>query len=241
LVMWLAVVRVNSRGGILSMLSQVVLLAILVVADRDSMTTAKWPVARMKRWLISASLILVLLVGSVVTVFFVGGDPLASRIDTLSVELNQKTAQTYTLRQNIWQATWRLIKDHPITGVGFGGYWIAISQYHLASGETTPQQAHNDYLELVASGGVIGFGIALWFVVALASVARRAVTNPNKLERAVAMGAIVGIITVSIHSFVDFGLHVPVNAAICTVLISLIIIAGKRSRRPAFADQSRRA
>jgi O-antigen ligase len=239
LVMWVAVVRVNSRGGILSMLCQVVLLAILVVANRDAATTANRPRGRMKRWLVSASLILVLLIGSVMTVVFVGGDPLATRIDTLSIELNQQAAQTYTLRQNIWQATWALIKEHPVTGVGFGGYWIAISRYHHASGETTPQQAHNDYLELMASGGIVGFGIALWFVVVLASIARRAIVNANKFRRAVAMGAIVGIITVAIHSFVDFGLHIPVNAAICTVLVSFIFIAGKNDGKPAFADQSR--
>jgi len=241
LVMWIAVVRVNSRGGILSMLSQVVLLAILVVANRDAANAAKRPIGRMKRWAVSASLILVLLVGSIITVLFVGGDPLAGRIDTLSVELNQQTAQTYTLRQNIWQATWRLIKDHRTAGVGFGGYWIAISQYHHASGETTPQQAHNDYLELMASGGVIGVGIALWCVLAFARVARRALGSANRIERAVAMGALVGIVTVAIHSFVDFGLHVPVNAAICTGLISFVIIGAKRERTPAFADQPRHA
>jgi len=238
LVMWIAIVRVNSRGGILSMLSQVVLLGILVVANREVVTTAKRPAGRIKRWVVSASLILVLLVGSIITVIFVGGDPLAGRIDTLSVELNQQTAQTYTLRQNIWQATWALIKDHPIAGVGFGGYWIAISQYHHASGETTPQQAHNDYLELIASGGVIGLALAVWFVVALGSIARRAVARSNKLERAVAVGALVGIITVAIHSIVDFGLHIPVNAAICTALIALIVIAGKQNGKSALADRS---
>ena len=37
-----------------------------------------------------------------------------------------------------------------------GGYWIAIPGYHNASGTLVPQEAHNDYLELLASGGIIG-------------------------------------------------------------------------------------
>lgn len=230
LVMWVAVVRVNSRGGLLSMLSQVVLLGVLLVSNRNPVTGEKRAASKIQRWAVSASLIFVLLAGSVITVMFIGGDPLAGRIDSLSVELNSKTAQTYTLRQNIWQATWALIKDHPIKGVGFGGYWIAISEYHKSSGETAPQQAHSDYLELMASGGVIAVAIGLWFVIAFASLARSAFTNANRLQRGVAAGAIVGILTVSIHSFVDFGLHLPINALVCTTLVAFVVIVEKHNR-----------
>lgn len=231
LVMWVAVVRVNSRGGIVSMLSQVVLLGVLAVSNRNSMT-GRPAISPAKRWALNASLILVLLAGALITVLFVGGDPLAGRIETLSVELNQRTAQTYTLRQNIWQATWALIKDHPIGGVGFGGYWIAIPQYHEASGETAPQQAHNDYLELMASGGIIAVALAMWFVIALVRLARGAVATPDTSRRAIALGAIVGILTVSIHSFVDFGLHVPINAVIFTALVALVSIAARQTGIP---------
>ena len=54
---------------------------------------------------------------------------------------------------------------HPFLGVGLGGYWIGITAYHDASGLMTPQEAHNDYLELLSSGGLIGFAIGVWFVV----------------------------------------------------------------------------
>lgn len=225
-VMWLAVVRGNSRGGIVSLLCQVVVLGIFALSRQGENAGSPQPSA-VKRWATTIALIGVLLVGSIGAVIFVGGDPLASRIDTLSVELNQQTAQTYTLRQNIWQATWALIKDHPIAGVGFGGYWVAISQYHRASGETTPQQAHNDYLELMASGGIIGVAIALWFALVFAQIARRAVNKKNQLGSA-AVGAIVGLITVAIHSLVDFGLHVPINAMVLVTLIAFVIIIDKQ-------------
>lgn len=227
-VMWLAVVRGNSRGGIVSLLCQVVVLGIFTLSSRQFESVGSSGPSIVKRWATTVALIGVLLVGSVGAVIFVGGDPLASRIDTLSVELNQQTAQTYTLRQNIWQATWALIKDHPIAGVGFGGYWVAISQYHRASGETTPQQAHNDYLELMASGGIISVAIAVWFALVFAYLARRAVNRKNQLGRGVAVGAIAGLTTVAIHSLVDFGLHVPINAMVFVTLIGLVIIIDKQ-------------
>mgnify|MGYP003694069815 CR=1 FL=1 len=42
---------------------------------------------------------------------------------------------------------------------GMGAYWVSITAYHDASGVMTPQEAHNDYLELLASGGLVGLAI----------------------------------------------------------------------------------
>src|SRR6185369_3482466 len=118
---------------------------------------------------------------------------------------------------------------HPIAGVGFGGYWIAISKYHHASGDTTPQQAHNDYLELLASGGLIALAIGIWFIIAFVGLARGALRNADPPGQAVILGAMTGILTVSVHSLVDFGLHITINALVFTALIGLVCIIHKQS------------
>lgn len=224
--LWVALVFANSRGGILSILCQVVFLAGLFVSRREHERRA--PSGRVRRIshtrtiVLRAVLVAMLLAGAVVTVVFVGGDPLVGRIDSISIELDRKTADSYTLRQNIWRATWKLIRAHPVTGVGFGGYWIAITKYHEASGETTPQEAHNDYLELLASGGLIGVLLGVWFLVEFVRSARRAVRQVGPFQRAAAWGAIAGILAVAIHSLVDFGLHVTINALVVTVLIAMV-------------------
>jgi O-antigen ligase len=231
--MWAAIVLANSRGGIFSILCQVVLLAALLVSGREpGKAGAKTGLSRIKERAIRVVLISALLIGGVVIVVFVGGDPLVGRIGTISVELDRKTAETYTLRQNIWRATWELIKDHPIAGVGFGGYWLAITKYHRASGEGAPQEAHCDYLELLANGGVIGLSIGIWFIVALIRLARRALRAADPPGRAVVLGAITGMLTVAIHSLVDFGLHITINAVVFTALIALVAIIGKQSTKP---------
>src|SRR2546429_2300975 len=48
------------------------------------------------------------------TPLFRSGDPLVRKLDAISVELDPKTAESYTLRLNIWQATRELIKAHPV-------------------------------------------------------------------------------------------------------------------------------
>ena len=61
-----------------------------------------------------------------------------------------------------------MFKANPVSGVGLGGYWAAIPAYHDASGSLTPQEAHNDYLELLASGGIVGAAFGGWFLFVLA-------------------------------------------------------------------------
>jgi O-antigen ligase len=231
--MWVALVLANSRGGILSILCQVVFLAVLFVsrrsdAVRHSQTGAKAGLSRTRLILLRTALVAMLLVGAVVTVVFVGGDPLVGRIDSLSVELDRQTADSFTLRPTIWRATWKLIKDHPVAGVGFGGYWVAITRYHQASGETTPQQAHSDYLELLASGGLIGLLIGIWFALEFVSLARRPLQALDPFGRAVVPGALAGILAVSVHSLVDFGLHISINALVLTALIAIVSLSVRR-------------
>lgn len=196
---WTALVLSNSRGGILAMLVQIVVAALFLMS---------WQSVVLK-----AVLVIVLVAGILVGTLWLGGDRLASNLEAATNELS--TTSAGASRNEIWRATLKMFAAHPILGVGLGGYWIGITAYHDASGLMTPQEAHNDYLELLSSGGVIGFAIGVWFVIAVIRAARQ---NTNKAQ----LGAILGIAGVAAHSLVDFGLHILVNAI---VFLSLIMIA----------------
>jgi O-antigen ligase len=103
-----------------------------------------------------------------------------------------------------------------------GAYWIAITRYHDASGVFTPQEAHNDYLELWASGGLIGVALGAWFVYGLIRGVRERLRSSGTFRRAACLGALVGLYGIAIHSFFDFGLHITINAL---VFIALLVIA----------------
>jgi O-antigen ligase len=216
--MWVALVLCGSRGGLLSILCQVVFLASWFVSGRQKLNPKK----NGRSLVMKVVLVAMLLIGAISTVVFVGGDPLSSRLDTISIELDRKTADTFTLRSNIWRATWHLIKDHPLAGTGFGAFRVAITKYHQASGVMTPQEAHNEYLELPASGGLIGLAIGVWCCAAFVRLTRRALATTDRRQKAVVAGALAAILSVAVHSLVDFGLHVTVNSLVFTVLLVLL-------------------
>jgi len=204
---WTGLVLSNSRGGILAMLIQIVVATLFLMRRQ--------PVA------LKAVLVIVLAVGILFGTLWVGGDRLASNFEAATNELS--TTRAGASRNEIWRATLKMFAAHPILGVGLGGYWIGITAYHDASGLMTPQEAHNDYLELLSSGGVIGFAIGVWFAVAVVRAARQNLLAGNMST--VRLGAILGIVGVAAHSLVDFGLHILVNAI---VFLALIMMATTR-------------
>jgi O-antigen ligase len=170
-----------------------------------------------------AALVVALVAGVLVGTIWVGGDRLLSNFEhaTSEVAADANTARAGASRNDIWRATLKLFAAHPILGAGLGGYWIAITQYHDASGTLTPQEAHNDYLELLASGGVVGFALGIWFFVSVVRSARKSLWTSSGSLRAVRLGAILGLAGVGVHSLVDFGLHLMGNAVVFLALIMM--------------------
>ena len=160
---------------------------------------------------------------------WIGGDRLASRFEDLSGSGNSAETRTGGSRNEIWRATWQMFKANPVSGVGLGGYWAAIPAYHDASGSLTPQEAHNDYLELLASAGIVGAALGCWFLIVLAKRIKSNLRAGNLFRRGVHYGAVLGIIGVLVHSLFDFGLHMLVNAL---VFAALIVIATQSQGEP---------
>lgn len=215
---WTGLVLANSRGGILAMMAQVFVAALMLLSLQSSVV-ARSSVVRIV-------LIVVLVAGVLVGTFWVGGDRLATNFEAATNELNAApSSRDGASRNEIWRASLKMFGAHPILGVGLGGYWIGITAYHEASGRMTPQEAHNDYVELLSSGGLIGFAIGVWFVVMVVRKIRKNLSGSDGFERAVKFGTVLGLTGVAAHSLVDFGLHIIVNAL---VFLALIMMATMR-------------
>lgn len=231
---WTALILANSRGGIFSMVCQVLFVAMLFGTvrraqdDAERSGTLAAGLAWLSRSLLRrAALVVCLLIVLSVSVIWMGGDTLVSRLENIPGDLQAARAEERVSqsRLEIWRTTWQLIKAHPVAGSGLGAYPKAFPQHHDASGQLVPQEAHNDYLELLAGGGLIGGVLAVWFVVALIVVVRRRLRGADGFYRAACFGALVGLFGVVVHSLVDFGLHITINALYCAALIAIASLA----------------
>jgi putative inorganic carbon (hco3(-)) transporter len=223
LLMWVALVLSNSRGGLFAMVAQVICAPAVFLSSRTRAADAaqSWTRSVAVRTGMIVALLLVVAGG----VVWLGGDQLATGAETASIEIAGKDKSELhegARRRDVWRASWLMFKAHPIVGAGFGGYWAEVPRFHQASGRLTPQQAHNDYLEVLASGGVVGLVLLIWFAIVLLNQARKTLGATNGFQRAAARGAIIALVGISVHSIVDFGLHITVNALVFVALLAIV-------------------
>jgi hypothetical protein len=75
---------------------------------------------------------------------------------------------------------------------------------------------------LLTETGIVGFGLKLWFLVVLYRTGLRKITNwTSSVTGSLTLACLLGVSGILVHSFVDFNLQIPANAALFYVLCSL--------------------
>ena len=120
----------------------------------------------------------------------------------------------------VYDSTVELWQRFPLTGTGLGSFRAAFPMVAPpAAADSVWLHAHNDWLELLATTGLVGAGILLLGLFVLGrrvyKVCRRAQRSEN---RAVALAALGALVAVALHSALDFGLTMPANAFVLAVL-----------------------
>lgn len=133
-------------------------------------------------------------------------------------------------RPVIYAATLALWRDFPLFGVGLGNFQEVFPRYQPpAVGQAFTDYTHNDYLQLLAETGLIGF---LLLVGCIADVLRRAAHSWSEVtgeQRLWLAGILTGIVAVLLHSLVDFNLYISANALLFATLLALSVRIGKSS------------
>ena len=81
------------------------------------------------------------------------------------------------------------------------------------------EHAHNDYLESLIEGGLIHLVLVLVIMALVYWLGLRALArHSHEATAGLIMGGLFGFTALVIHSFVDFGLHIPAIALLATVL-----------------------
>ncbi len=188
----------GSRGGMLAFALEVVLFAALTLGKRRSPRIALGTTA-------VCVLILALLI-------FVGKGQVLGRLGDLSPGI----------RLEITKDSLRMFSKRPVGGWGLGTFPTVYPSYRSFYTNLFVNEAHNDYAQLLVETGLLGFGLMLWFLVLLY---RYGLPTSRRWEfqwdGAVSLAALLGCTGILFHSFVDFNLQIPANAALFYVLCGL--------------------
>jgi O-antigen ligase len=116
----------------------------------------------------------------------------------------------------------RMFSMRPIWGWGLGTFPTVYPSYRSFYTNLFVNEAHNDYAQLLVETGLLGFALMLWFLICLY---RNGLPTSRRWEfkwdGAVSLAALLGCTGILLHSFVDFNLQIPANAALFYVLCGL--------------------
>jgi hypothetical protein len=140
-------------------------------------------------------------------------------------------------RFDLWQAAIQQWKLEPWTGTGSGTYRFYGRLFRSDKMQQDPVAVHNDYLHFLSEYGVFGgvafllfFGIHVYR--GLRSFARLgpqrlATGEPALSDRfALNLGALCAVAAFTVHSAVDFNMHIPANALLLAFVFGILANSG---------------
>jgi O-antigen ligase len=212
----------GSRGGMLAILVEIAVLAVVMFRHKRGLRTVVG--------LAAFAIVLV----SLLT--WLGGKELTTRVTSISKESRNEISGG--MRTSIYRDTVRMFRQKPVLGWGLGTFPVVFPQFRSFYTNFFVNEAHNDYLQLLAETGIAGFAIMLWFlVVAFRGASAKMANWMTDVSGAVTLACTVGITGILVHSLVDFNLQIPANAALfyvfCTLAAAPPLYQRSRKRKPA--------
>ena len=227
LVIWalvlIAVIASRSRGAWLGLGAST--LAVTFAAGYRSLLW-RWGIPSM-----AGGAVLALIVAIYVGVFDQIVPPDIERVVTgrhpVADVVRDRAMDNYAIVERVahWSTGWRMFLDHPVLGVGGGGFDEAYRRYALRPFDGPRGHAHNVVLNFGAEagfGGMLIFGaLILWvFGSGLKAVSRARGTD----QEWVAVAALGGLVALTTHNLVDnlfvsgMGIVFALLAAVCATV-----------------------
>ncbi|MGB6484587.1 MAG: O-antigen ligase family protein [Candidatus Acidiferrales bacterium] len=187
-----ALVLTTSRGGIVSFMFEVGLLATLM---------------RVRRARFQAATVAAILLAALAVLGWLGAGKVLDRIKTSSVGDLSADRRVTMLR-----GAWHMFLDHPLAGTGLGTLVAVYPKYETFYDGKIVDHVHDDYAEMLAETGIAGGLCGLIFLIMLFRESRRRlVEEQSSFSQAVHTAGTVACVGLLVHSVVDFNLHIPAN------------------------------
>jgi len=127
-------------------------------------------------------------------------------------------------RPVVWGNTVTIFSDYPLFGTGLGTFAFIYPAYEDSKKYARYSHTHNDYIEYLAELGIFGFlflvgGILIMLINSFLVWKERR----HPWVKGLALGGIIAVLCMLIHSVTDFNLQIPANMVLFSVVLSLTI------------------
>ena len=202
--MAMALMLTMSRSGITAFAVSLMLTGWLVSRGFDGTS---------RRAAIAAYLALLI----ITTVGWVGADAIVDRF-------SQANWSEFNNRHGAWADAVTVISSFPYAGTGLNTYPVAARFYQQHDLGVFFGEAHNDYLQLAAEGGLLlVLPVLVCIGLFLLEVRRRGQKDTMSTAWWLRRGALMGLVAIALQETVDFSLQMPANAVLFAVLCAIAL------------------
>lgn len=164
----------------------------------------------------------------VIDIFVVGAwfgvEKVVQRIEQTPLMRSDKIGEQQSVEERVEPGLSALasLRGYRWFGSGGGTFYTVFPGYRVPEIVDFYDFAHNDYVQFLSEVGIVGVAILGLLVLSTLFVALRTqYEREDPLSRGVAFSVTMGIVSLAIHSWVDFNLQIPANALTFTVLLAM--------------------
>ena len=198
-----------TRGGMVSMLIAAV-VTILLLCCRRSLAGRAW-------------IMVLTAFAAFACILMVGFEAVYDRFATL---------QNFEGFEFRWQTLKDLVASFvhfPLLGTGLGTHSVVYPMHQNINTTLLFTHAENEYAQVLEETGIVGFGLLIIFAVLIFSSYFKSLRSTKLPIQSVAYGLGFGLLAILIHSFSDYGQHIPANAFLSAIFCALLIgLAGQK-------------
>jgi O-antigen ligase len=205
----------GSRGGMVAFGLQMILLAVILGVQARS----------------RSHVLLLLLMAVLLALWLVVVSPggVSERIGQLSGTQGRQAAVD---RLRIAKDILKMIAARPVLGWGLGTFPIVYPSFRTFPTNFFVNAAHNDYAQMTVETGLMGLAIICAFIVFLYRAGLSRIESwRTDVRSATSLAGMIGVTGILMHSFWDFNLQIPANAALFFALAALTAAAPMNKER----------
>ncbi|MEP7341432.1 MAG: O-antigen ligase family protein [Acidobacteriota bacterium] len=232
---WMAMSAVFSlsRGGMISIFAELMFLAAFGPRGDQDYSTDYTGTRRFGAFLLRVGAVAAIIAAAIGGLNWLGTERVVNRLAPEQANVQTASAQsenstppnTWDDRGELWRDSWAVFRANPLTGVGLGAFETAFPAHDRSSnvGRIVTPQTHNDYLQALTDGGLIGGLIVVWFLAVCVRAVWRGLRLADPLMSLSVLACSAGCFGLLIHSLFDFNLQLPSHALLFLSFSAIIV------------------
>ena len=147
-------------------------------------------------------------------------------LHTRAKSITDHNFQSNTERILLWKSAWNMFSDHPLTGIGPGGFAASYKRQYILPAAKEPKltHAHNNFIHIAAEAGTVGLVGFLYMFgsILYTSLRQYRVNNAD----AWAMCCFLATVSLLVQGFTEYNFG---NSAVCRLywfIVGLMTVSG---------------